>query len=415
MFGHADLTDGCHLCTLYRTREDYRRLWDGDSRPAADPTACRFRGADIPGPARAVLGLPHAGTWARCGHPDRPLGEHVCPCRGCGPTCRGYAEPVEFDRVVLINLKRRPDRLTEFRRLQTTHGWRLPEPVVVPAVDGNAVGVPPGYTAGGGAFGCRQSHVGVLEQALTDGVRQLLVLEDDVVWEAGVWAALEAFLAAVPGDWEQLMLGGQHVRQPEPVSPGVVRCTNCQRTHAYAVRGEALRDLLHLWYGCDTHIDHRMGPWQRTRRVYAPDPFVFGQGGGRSDINGAEQPPRFWCKLGDADDRAGVVVVLRADRATVDALRRRGWHTGHWRDGEGRDRGLVDIASVNGESKRANLQSWLELVGREAEGILGGVVTVWHEGITAGDLRGAGARRVVEVTAASADDAVRQLEMACAD
>jgi hypothetical protein len=51
---------------------------------------CVHVGDDLTGPERQARGLDHARRWTRCEHPAQPLGEVVCGCRGCGPTCRGY-------------------------------------------------------------------------------------------------------------------------------------------------------------------------------------------------------------------------------------------------------------------------------------------------------------------------------------
>ena len=40
------------------------------------------------GERRFVAGS--ARDWRTCGHPVPPLGEVVCRCQGCGPTCTGY-------------------------------------------------------------------------------------------------------------------------------------------------------------------------------------------------------------------------------------------------------------------------------------------------------------------------------------
>ena len=105
-----------------------------------------------------------------------------------------------FDRVVLINLRRRPDRLAAFRRLQAEKGWRLPEPELFEAIDGGKVGEPTYYVAGGGAWGCLRSHVSILERAVMDDVASLLVFEDDVPGHDDAWDRLYRFLSAVPTD-----------------------------------------------------------------------------------------------------------------------------------------------------------------------------------------------------------------------
>jgi hypothetical protein len=308
-----------------------------------------------------------------------------------------------FDRVVLINLKRRPDRLAAFRRLQAEKGWHLPDPVIFEAIDGNRVGVPPYYGQGGGAWGCLRSHVTILERAVMDEVVSLLVLEDDLVWHDDAWTRLRSFIAAVPLDWDQLMLGGQHMGQrPQEVAPAVVRCLNCQRTHAYAIRGPALRDLLKLWYPCRTHIDHIMGPWQRGWRVYAPDPFVFGQGPGKSDISGANNPAKFWVPPSGESP----VVHLTAPPEVARSLRGRGLHMGHRRDREDRDVGLVKVAKEGGEG----LRQWIIDLQWEAASMEGSpLVTVWHPDITPDQVREAFSGEVICVAGETVDACLSQL------
>lgn len=60
--------------------------------PVAPPPApCDHRGDPLTASECVALGLPPAKSWAPCGHPDQPHGVYVCPCRGCRPTCHGYA------------------------------------------------------------------------------------------------------------------------------------------------------------------------------------------------------------------------------------------------------------------------------------------------------------------------------------
>lgn len=298
-----------------------------------------------------------------------------------------------FDRVVLINLKRRPDRLESFRRQQREMGWHLPDPEVFEAIDGNKVGVPEHFVSGGGAWGCARSHCDVLQSSIMHDDASVLVLEDDVTWTADSWERLDRFLEAVPTDWDQLMLGGQHIKPAETVTDGVQRCRNCQRTHAYAIRGKAMKDLLKLWYKSNRHIDHVMGPWQKSWKVYAPDPFVFGQAAGKSDISGANNPAKFWCApSGDLP-----VVHLTAPKDVVRQLRGRGLHTGYSREhGTEYDKGLVAVAESN--NPKAELRKWLDVLLWEAGCEEGTVVCVWHPGVSADLVRSVhGADNVVEV------------------
>jgi hypothetical protein len=57
---------------------------------ALTPALCKFRGDLVPGEVRARRNLDHRKNWVECDNPDKPLGEIVCPCQGCGPGCSGY-------------------------------------------------------------------------------------------------------------------------------------------------------------------------------------------------------------------------------------------------------------------------------------------------------------------------------------
>ena len=75
---------------------------------------------------------------------------------------------IQIDRCYLINLKRRPDRLDACLARIAAVEWPFPQPQVFEAIDGDRVGVPPEFTKGGGAYGCRCSHVAILQRCLMD-------------------------------------------------------------------------------------------------------------------------------------------------------------------------------------------------------------------------------------------------------
>ena len=58
--------------------------------PARLPLPCVHLGGELTGAERQARKL-DSRNWAKCNHPERPLGEAVCPCTGCGRGCRGYS------------------------------------------------------------------------------------------------------------------------------------------------------------------------------------------------------------------------------------------------------------------------------------------------------------------------------------
>jgi len=271
-----------------------------------------------------------------------------------------------FDRIAFINLDKRKDRLGAFKAKIASYPT-LQNYTRYRAVHGDTVTVPGFFCSGGGAYGCRQSHLRVLEDAMMDGIQTLLVLEDDVKFVPNFEAKLNAFMRIVPSDWEGLMLGGQD-HMPGPTSTGidgVLRSINTQRTHAYVVRGlEPMRDLYRLWARCDRHIDHWFDKWQIKHAVYQPQPYLCGQDETNSDITGRDNGVRYW-NLPTPEAKTHPLYVMQCDRSTVETLCNFGLHIGYDRDSiTGLDRGLAMAAEMGWPSNQ--LLDWVDVVVHEA-------------------------------------------------
>jgi hypothetical protein len=286
-----------------------------------------------------------------------------------------------FDRVVVISLARRPDRLARFRANFTPERWPFKQPEVFVGIDGDRCPPPRNWIAGGGAWGCMQSHRQILERALSDGTKRLLVLEDDAHLPEEFPAKVAAFLKAVPPDWDQLMLGGQHIdvfKNPPPGLPGgVVRCLNCQRTHAYAVQGGFMQELYRVWQAGTTHCDHIMGPLQRHRKVYAPEPMLIGQEEGRSDISGRTNPRTFWKRPGE--DRPIALITNNPPPAQLGAANTSGFHRGFTLTKDGVDVTLeAAIQTSDPVKSREYLRKWLSFVDWECAQYPDWLPTLYH-------------------------------------
>lgn len=310
-----------------------------------------------------------------------------------------------FGDVVLISLERRADRRSAFFRNIAQLPWPFRHPRWFKAVDGSKVPHPYMWRDGGGAWGCMQSHRQVLERALMSGIDSLLILEDDATFRRTFPTDVAMFLDQVPADWDGLMLGGQ-AYDASAAGAGVVRCRNCQRTHAYAVRGRYMRELYQHLVSTAGHCDHRMGDIQRRYNIYGAEPFLVGQGAGKSDINNAVNPAKYW----ERPRADAPVVLLRAPKSILPALRSSGFHMGYQRDAAtGLDVGLRDIFFQREDLIVAALRTWIDMIQWEVASMENAVCSVWHPRATLALLKSATDGPILEVTADDAESAVAQL------
>jgi glycosyl transferase, family 25 len=219
-----------------------------------------------------------------------------------------------FDRICIINLPQRADRRRAVTRELQRHGV---------TVDGARVRFfaairpdGPGDFPSTGARGCYLSHLQVLQQARADGVRRLLVLEDDVMFSAEMAKAHALSDGLARGTWHLAYPG--HV---QPTLPGLLRWQTTQEplvcAHCYAVNGPALNTVVNYLEAClarpaghplggAMHVDgaltllRRQQPGLITLRASRS---LAGQRSSRSDIIGPS-----WL------DRLPVAALLRAAR-----------------------------------------------------------------------------------------------------
>lgn len=203
----------------------------------------------------------------------------------------GFGRALRIDRVVGINLDRRPDRWELLRADCEVAGVPIER---FSATDGQ-VAFPKARAGGGstaranrGRRGCTDSHRRVLEDALERGVETLMVLEDDAVVPPDFWARLNAAAVELPDDWELLHLVPIHYAYPIPFSPSWTRAVRTMCTAAYVLRGEAImRDLAAVWTSWRDSTDIVWHPILNARGFCA-EPVIVHHRPGFSDIREIE-------------------------------------------------------------------------------------------------------------------------------
>ena len=218
-----------------------------------------------------------------------------------------------LERCYLVNLTRRSDRWEKIQR-DIIPSWPLASIERWPAIDGRLAIPPTWWKAGKGAWGVYRSHTGIVEKCLNEGVKSVLILEDDAALCDDFATKVELFLAAVPDDWDMIYLGGQLLRQeqqpPRKINQHVYQAFNINRCHAMAVSAKGMPAVYRWLYPAkwqmhskkgkrkesQDHIDHHLGHFHAlpTSRIYVPAQWLIGQDSGQSNICGKRLDRRFW-------------------------------------------------------------------------------------------------------------------------
>jgi|TARA_R100000479_G_C6396520_1_gene207292 GR25 family glycosyltransferase involved in LPS biosynthesis len=202
-----------------------------------------------------------------------------------------------FDRVYVISCSYRKDRLdaleANFKRMGVADFSQVR---IFKAIDGNKVGSPPYWKWGRGAWGCYQSHCGVITDILNseERCRSALILEDDVCFNTSSLVEANYLMNHIPPDWDQVYLGGQHCKTPEFTDdPLILKGTSIHRTHAYGLNEKVFKKFYaHLSNAPEfiqekeTHVDRHLEAAHQEKKwnVYCPLKWVAGQASGESDI-----------------------------------------------------------------------------------------------------------------------------------
>lgn len=166
-----------------------------------------------------------------------------------------------FDKIYCINLDRRPDRWKKCSDLFQRDGIIVNK---FSAIDKNNIKNESNITDG--QLACLSSHWNILNKALKEGYKKILIFEDDVSFDEGLNSFFENNLVDVPDDWKFLYFGGNHLNGLIHVENNVFRMNSSLTTHAYAIKCDIIPQILHLIAEANAPIDvyyaafHRVFP-----------------------------------------------------------------------------------------------------------------------------------------------------------
>jgi GR25 family glycosyltransferase involved in LPS biosynthesis len=179
-----------------------------------------------------------------------------------------------FDRIALVNLDRRTDRLEKFESQAKDLGISY---VRYSAVDAEVCGITPQRA-------CAASHRKILEDAISDGVQRLFVFEDDAGFDAEFNAKFSNIAGRVPDDWQMLYLGSWPYSIVDVKIEGIRRTFGNILTHAYGAKAEIFKQLIDASNQVQDPIDVAYALLHQKVTTYMAHPSIVTQFPDFSDI-----------------------------------------------------------------------------------------------------------------------------------
>ena len=174
-----------------------------------------------------------------------------------------------FNKVILINLDRRVDRLKDVTQelddLEISYER-------ISAVDAVKLGITP-------KDACRASHIKALEMA--EG--NTLILEDDATFMPNFLENFTKFIENLPRHWDIIYLGA-YIGTSEPVNNHMVRGLITSSTHAYSINPKRMTEMLEMARNTTDHIDVAYANEHPRMKAYVAQPTLVKQKPSFSDL-----------------------------------------------------------------------------------------------------------------------------------
>jgi hypothetical protein len=145
-----------------------------------------------------------------------------------------------FEKIYCINIDRRTDRwescLKEFEKYSL-------DVERFSATDGNIDNYNLGYPYDNELAGAI-SHLNVIKKAKELNLKNILVLEDDVVFDDGLNQLFSFFIKQLPDDWDFINFGGNHIGGLRNISPNIGRMNRSYALHGYGVNSKSYDQII---------------------------------------------------------------------------------------------------------------------------------------------------------------------------
>lgn len=180
-----------------------------------------------------------------------------------------------FPYKICINLDKRPERWERMKERLAQQGIRSVERF--PAIDGLRMNIPDIWPYSPGHYGCLQSHLEVLRLARKNEAPNILIFEDDCVFDTEFNQKFSQYINQLPSHWDMLLLGGKHFEAPIKVSDNIAKAKMTYLTHAYALPCSTYDALIELCEQGRGAIDDHTAALQKNFNCYCFVPDLVWQ------------------------------------------------------------------------------------------------------------------------------------------
>ena len=146
-----------------------------------------------------------------------------------------------FDKVYCINLKRRPERLDEFKK--EIEKYDLGNFEVFEAIDGNNLTNTRSKSLKHSEQGLIESNLQIIKDCIKNKYQNVLILEDDCFFTSEV-NNLDDYFNKLPNDWDMLYMGGNHNTHMGIESPKIINDKICKLHQTYSTHFVAIKNTL---------------------------------------------------------------------------------------------------------------------------------------------------------------------------
>lgn len=192
-----------------------------------------------------------------------------------------------FDKVYLINLDKRQDRLENFKK--EVEKYDLGEFERFSAYDGDSIDLSTySQNVNPGVIGLLMSNLKIIQESKKNNYKKILIIEDDCYFTNEV-LEIDGYFKVLPEDWDLLYMGGNHnthggYEPPLEINDKIIKLHHTYTTHFVGIN-ETMFDIIESQLTNSVQpIDILYCSLQKKHNVYSFFPAIAQQLEGFSDI-----------------------------------------------------------------------------------------------------------------------------------